>query len=50
MCTLKVLSLLLKLKEIKLRSEQCIFVAEGLRFLLLLQNGSFINAVLRAVV
>ena len=50
MCTLTVLSVLLKLIEIKLPSEQCIFVSYDLRFLLLLQNYSFTNATLRSVV
>ena len=50
MCTLRVLSVLLKLKEIKLQSEQCIFVAYDLRVLLLWENDSFLNATLHSVV
>jgi hypothetical protein len=46
MCTLSGLSILLKLKEIKLHSEQCSFVAKDLRFLRLSENYLFINATL----
>jgi len=50
MFTLRVLSVLLKLKDKMLHSEQCIFVAYDLRSLLLFENYSAINATLRSVV
>jgi len=49
MRTLRVLSVLLKLKEIYLQSEQCIFVAYELRSLPLWENDPFITATLRSL-